>query len=216
MFINIGTDCNVKDKLIDNINGTNIFLFGHTTKQYKQRIDKLRRNFKFDKLDYNHLVNEALQAIRDNYDECLTKNGERVWKCATAEFELNCDKQLYTIEVSVLIKSTKVAWEPNTPQELVDDYREYVESGIIKLGDKVITIETMVLTIRSADVKERQNFSEFDIIRKIDVGLRKIKMTPQELKNTISTSIINSHSMTEHKAWQKIKMTFTKYGIRMK
>ena len=50
MFINIGTDCNVKDRLIDNINGTNIFLFGHTTKQYKQRIDKLRRNFKFDKL----------------------------------------------------------------------------------------------------------------------------------------------------------------------
>lgn len=216
MFINIGTDCNVKDRLIDNINGTNIFLFGHTTKQYKQRIDKLRRNFKFDKLDYNHLVNEALQAIRDNYDECLTKNGERVWKSAIGEFEVNCDKQRYKMEVSVLIKSTRVAWEPNTPHILAEDYREYVESGIIKLGDKVITIETMVLTIRSADVKERQNFTEFDIVRKINLGKTKIKMTPQEFRNTFDNSIICSYSMTESKAWQKIKITFAKYGIRMK
>ena len=125
MFINIGTDCNVKDRIIDNINGTNIVLFGHTSKQYKQRIDKLRRNFKIDKLDYNYLVNEALQAIRDNYNECLTKKGERVWKAAVGEFTVNCDKQLYKMEVSVLIKSAKVAWEKHYPQIPAEDYREY-------------------------------------------------------------------------------------------
>ena len=101
-------------------------------------------------------------------------------------------------------------------QNIEEDYREYVESGIIKLGDKVITIETMVLTIRSADVKERQNFTEFDIVRKINLGKTKIKMTPQEFRNTFDNSILCSHSMTESKAWQKIKMTFTKYGIKMK
>lgn len=214
MFINIGTDCNVKDRIIDNINGTNIVLFGHTSKQYKQRIDKLRRNFKIDKLDYDYLVNEALQAIRDNYDECLTKKGERVWKAAVGEFTINCDKQLYKIEVSVLIKSTKVAWEQHYPQVPVEDYREYYENGIIKLNDKVITLETMVLTIRSADVKERQNFTEFDIVRKINLGKLKIKMTPQEFRKTFDNATINSKSMCESKAWKKIHMTFKKYGIK--
>ena len=124
MFINIGTDCNVKDRIIDNINGTNIVLFGHTSKQYKQRIDKLRRNFKIDKLDYKYLVNEALQAIRENYDECLSKKGERVWKPAVGEFTVNCDKYLYKMEVSVLIKSTKVTWEKHFPQVPAEDYKE--------------------------------------------------------------------------------------------
>lgn len=214
MFINIGTDCNVKDRIIDNINGTNIVLFGHTSKQYKQRIDKLRRNFKIDKLDYNYLVNEALQAIRDNYDECLTKKGERVWKAAVGEFTVNCDKQLYKMEVSVLIKSTKVAWEQHHPQVLAEDYREYYENGIIKLNDKIITLETMVLTIRSANIKERQNFTEFDIVRKINLGKLKIKMTPQEFRKTFDDATINSRTMCERTAWEKIKATFKKYGIK--
>lgn len=214
MFINIGTDCNVKDRIIDNINGTNIVLFGHTSKQYKQRIDKLRRNFKIDKLDYNYLVNEALQAIRDNYDECLTKKGERVWKAAVGEFTVNCDKQLYKMEVSVLIKSTKVAWEKHYPQVPAEDYREYFEKGIIKLNDKVITIETIVLTIRSANIKERQNFTEFDVIRKINLGKLKIKMTPQEFRKSFDNAIINCKSMCERTAWEKIKSTFKKYGIK--
>lgn len=214
MFINIGTDCNVKDRIIDNINGTNIVLFGHTFKQYKQRIDKLRRNFKIDKLDYNYLVNEALQAIRDNYDECLTKKGERVWKVAVGEFTINCDKQLYKIEVSVLIKSTKVAWEKHYPQVPAEDYREYFENGIIKINDKVITLETMVLTIRSANIKERQNFTEFDVVRKINLGKLKIKMTPQEFRKTFDDATINIESMCERTAWEKIQMTFKKYGIK--
>lgn len=214
MFINIGTDCNVKDRIIDNINGTNIVLFGHTSKQYKQRIDKLRRNFKIDKLDYNYLVNEALQAIRDNYDECLTKKGERVWKAAVGEFTVNCDKQLYKMEVSVLIKSTKVAWEKHYPKEPAEDYKEYYENGIIKINDKVITLETMVLTIRSANIKERQNFTEFDIVRKINLGKLKIKMTPQEFRKTFDDATINSRTMCERTAWEKIKATFKKYGIK--
>lgn len=213
MFINIGTDCNVKDRIIDNINGTNIILFGHTIKQYKQRIDKLRRNFKIDKLDYKYLVNEALQAIRENYDDCLSKKGERVWKPAVGEFTVNCDKQLYKMEVSVLIKSTKVAWEKHYPQIPAEDYKEYFEKGIIKLDDKVITIETIVLTIRSANIKERQNFTEFDIVRKINLGKLKIKMTPQEFRKTFDDATINNKAMCERTAWKKIKATFKKYGI---
>ena len=47
MFINIGTDCNVKDKLIDNINEYNCACFRYNNKLYISLVEEVKTNNDF-------------------------------------------------------------------------------------------------------------------------------------------------------------------------
>ena len=161
MYLNLGTG---KNKIIRKINGTNILLYGHVGQRYFERLAALQKITKTNNLKYHKLVDRAVQAIEENYDKCITKDGKPVF-CIERDitYKVRCEGKIFDVEVAVLVKSTKVEWHNRIPKEVAKDYKEYVANGELKLGDVVIAIETLAVTIK----EEKEECINFTLMNKI-------------------------------------------------
>ena len=160
MYLNLGTG---KNKIIRKINGTNILLYGHVGQRYFERLAALQKITKTNNLKYHKLVDRAVQAIEENYDKCITKDGKPVRNKIDCKVKVRCEGKIFDVEVAVLVKSTKVEWHNRMPKEVVKDYKEYVANGELKLGDVVIAIETLAVTIK----EEKEECINFTLMNKI-------------------------------------------------
>lgn len=165
MYLNLGTG---KNKVIGKINGKNILLYGHVLDRYNERVRRLQKLTGINNLKYDAIIRKAVQAIEENYEACVTKDGKPVRNVIDCNVKVRCNNVVFDIEVAVLVKSTKVEWANWAPKEVAKDYVPYVENNEIKLGDIVIAIETIAATIK--EEKERSiNFSLMNKIEKIHV-----------------------------------------------
>lgn len=200
MFLNMGTDCDKRNEIVGQINGTNILVYGHVYERFCERIDKIGKYLNIKELNYNYMLKEAMKAIEDNYEECKTDSSIPVWKVLEGSFDIQCDRVTFTIEVSILIKSTIVEWKQGLYKRVADDYQQYVDDGIVKEGDIVIALETAVLTIKTNGQKQRLNFTEFDVVRKLKFKNKCIKIQPKEMTKIISKRMIYDETLCSKNA----------------
>ena len=190
MYLNLGTG---KNKIIDKINGTNILLYGHVGQRYFERLGALQKITKTNNLRYNKIIDKAVQAIKDNYDVCITKDGKPVRNTVDCKVKVRCEGKVFDVEVAVLIKSTKVEWHNRMPKEVAKDYKEYVNNGELNIGDVVIAIETIAVTIKE-EHEETINFTLMNKIDEIKVPRFITNVQRYEL-NLIVKNIINVPTM---------------------
>lgn len=165
MYLNLGTG---KNKIIDKVNGTNILLYGHVGQRYFERLGALQKITKTNNLKYNRIINKAVEAIKDNYDKCITKDGKPVRNTIDCKVKVKCEGVVFDVEVAVLIKSTVVEWNNRMPKQVAKDYKEYVDNNELKLGDKVIAIETLAVTVKE-EHEETINFTLMNKLGEINV-----------------------------------------------
>lgn len=166
MYLNMGTG---KNKMIDKINGVNILLYGHVGQRYFERLGLLQKAVNCHALRYNAIIKQAVNAIDKHFDVCLCKDdGRPVRNKINCSIKLKCEGKLFIADVAVLIKSTIVEWRNDMPKVIASDYQEYVDNGELKIGDKVIAIETIAVTVRGED-EEDINFSLMNKIDEIKV-----------------------------------------------
>ena len=190
MYLNLGTG---KNKIIRKINGTNILLYGHVGQRYFERLAALQRITKTNNLRYNKLIDRAVQAIEDNYDKCITKDGRPVRNTIDCKVKVRCEGVVFDVEVAVLIKSTKVEWHNKMPKQVAKDYKEYVANGELNIGDVVIAIETLAVTIKE-EHEETINFTLMNKLGEINVPKYVTNITRYEL-GLIVRNIINVPTM---------------------
>ena len=204
MYLNLGTG---KNKIIDKVNGTNILLYGHVGQRYFERLEALQRITETNNLKYNRIINKAVEAIKDNYDKCITKDGKPVRNTINCKIKVRCEDIVFDIEVAVLIKSTVVDWYNRMPKQVAKDYKEYVDNGELKLGDKVIAIETLAVTIKE-EHEETINFTLMNIIGEIKVPNFITNVTRYELfqivKNIINVPTMRTEAVYDFINKQKV------------
>lgn len=204
MYLNLGTG---KNKIIDKVNGTNILLYGHVGQRYFERLGALQRITKTNNLKYDRIINKAVEAIKDNYDKCITKDGKPVRNTIDCKVKVRCEGVVFDVEVAVLIKSTVVEWNNRMPKQVVKDYKEYVDNGELKLGDKVIAIETLAVTIKE-EHEETINFTLMNIIGEIKVPNFITNVTRYELfqivKNIINVPTMRTEAVYDFINKQKV------------
>ena len=204
MYLNLGTG---KNKIIDKVNGTNILLYGHVGQRYFERLEALQRITETNNLKYNRIINKAVEAIKDNYDKCITKDGKPVRNTINCKIKVRCEDIVFDIEVAVLIKSTVVDWHNRMPKQVAKDYKEYVDNGELKLGDKVIAIETLAVTIKE-EHEETINFTLMNIIGEIKVPNFITNVTRYELfqivKNIINVPTMRTEAVYDFINKQKV------------
>jgi hypothetical protein len=190
MYLNLGTG---KNKIIDKINGTNILLYGHVGQRYFERLAATQRLTKINNLRFDKIINRTVQAIKDNYETCITKDGAPVRNTITCNVKVKCDNTIFDVEVAVLVKSTKVEWNNRMPKKVAKDYVEYVNNGELNIGDKVIAIETIAVTIKE-EHEETINFTLMNIIGEIKVPQFITNVNQYELFQIVK-NIINVPTM---------------------
>lgn len=190
MYLNLGTG---KNKIIRKINGTNILLYGHVGQRYFERLGALQRITKTNNLKYHKIIDRAVQAIEDNYDKCITKDGRPVRNTIDCKVKVRCEGVVFDVEVAVLIKSTKVEWHNKMPKQVAKDYKEYVANGELNIGDVVIAIETLAVTIKE-EHEETINFTLMNKLGEINVPKYVTNITRYEL-GLIVRNIINVLTM---------------------
>ena len=190
MYLNLGTG---KNKIIRKINGTNILLYGHVGQRYFERLGALQRITKTNNLKYHKIIDRAVQAIEDNYDKCITKDGRPVRNTIDCKVKVRCEGVVFDVEVAVLIKSTKVEWHNKMPKQVAKDYEEYVANGELNIGDVVIAIETLAVTIKE-EHEETINFTLMNKLGEINVPKYVTNITRYEL-GLIVRNIINVLTM---------------------
>lgn len=190
MYLNLGTG---KNKIIDKVNGTNILLYGHVGKRYFDRLGALQKITNTNNIKYCAIINKAVKAIKDNYDECITKDGKPVRNTIDCKVKVRCEGRVFDIEVAVLIKSTVVEWHKRMPKKVAKDYKEYVENGEMKIGDVVIAIETISVTIKE-EREETINFTRMNKMGEINVPKHITNVTRHELEDIVK-NIINVPTM---------------------
>lgn len=190
MYLNLGTG---KNKIIRKINGTNILLYGHVGQRYFERLGALQRITKTNNLKYHKIIDRAVQAIEDNYDKCITKDGRPVRNTIDCKVKVRCEGVVFDVEVAVLIKSTKVEWHNKIPKQVAKDYEEYVDNGELNIGDVVIAIETLAVTIKE-EHEETINFTLMNKLGEINVPKYVTNITRYEL-GLIVRNIINVPTM---------------------
>ena len=204
MYLNLGTG---KNKIIDKVNGTNILLYGHVGQRYFERLEALQRITETNNLKYNRIINKAVEAIKDNYDKCITKDGKPVRNTIDCKVKVRCEGVVFDVEVAVLIKSTVVEWNNRMPKQVAKDYKEYVDNGELKLGDKVIAIETLAVTIKE-EHEETINFTLMNIIGEIKVPNFITNVTRYELfqivKNIINVPTMRTEAVYDFINKQKV------------
>lgn len=190
MYLNLGTG---KNKIIRKINGTNILLYGHVGQRYFERLGALQRITKTNNLKYHKIIDRAVQAIEDNYDKCITKDGRPVRNTIDCKVKVRCEGVVFDVEVAVLIKSTKVEWHNKMPKQVAKDYKEYVANGELNIGDVVIAIETLAVTIKE-EHEETINFTLMNKLGEINVPKYVTNIARYEL-GLIVRNIINVLTM---------------------
>lgn len=190
MYLNLGTG---KNKIIRKINGTNILLYGHVGQRYFERLGALQRITKTNNLKYHKIIDRAVQAIEDNYDKCITKDGRPVRNTIDCKVKVRCEGVVFDVEVAVLIKSTKVEWHNKMPKQVAKDYKEYVANGELNIGDVVIAIETLAVTIKE-EHEETINFTLMNKLGEINVPKYVTNIARYEL-GLIVRNIINVPTM---------------------
>ena len=190
MYLNLGTG---KNKIIRKINGTNILLYGHVGQRYFERLGALQRITKTNNLKYHKIIDRAVQAIEDNYDKCITKDGRPVRNTIDCKVKVRCEGVVFDVEVAVLIKSTKVEWHNKMPKQVAKDYKEYVANGELNIGDVVIAIETLAVTIKE-EHEETINFTLMNKLGEINVPKYITNVARHELEDIVK-NIINVPTM---------------------
>ena len=214
MYINYGTDCEILNRIIGQVNGTNILLYGHVYNQFRNRISKLQDIIKLKELNVDYLVEQAIKAIEENYDECITHDGIPVWKILHGTFYVCCDKNMFAVEIALLIKSRKVNWKPDLPKTVAEDYKEYIEKGIVAKGDVVIGMETFTVTIKSVDDNKRMNFTDFDVVRELKFDKMYTQIKPRDITNAFPKEIVKGKTTCSYKAKVMYDNICKKYKLK--
>jgi hypothetical protein len=161
MFINVNNS-NVRPKLLDQVNDTAIILYGHYGKRYDERVKRLQEVFDINNLRYRKVLLKTMDAIKDNYDKVITKDGNPVRTLVRDNVRVKVLSQIFDIEVNVLVKSTIVDWHDEYPLKVVEGYEDLLEKGIIKLGEPVICIETIISTVKCVDDDEEYGLIDME------------------------------------------------------
>lgn len=131
-------------------NNAHLMIFGHAHERYETRFVPLQNVIHEELLNEEVMLDKCLDLIqRKYYKKCVNPNGvDKVRNVIRDEVHLMCERYHFIVDISILVDGTEVAFWNRKPMIILDQYKELCNNRILKLGDKVIAIETVNTTIR--------------------------------------------------------------------
>lgn len=180
MFLNVNNS-NSKPKMMGQVNGTAILCLGHFGVRYDRRIKRMYNELNIKNLRYKKIILKTMDAIKDNYEDVITKNDEPVRTLVRDTVKIKCLHQDFIVEINVLVKSSIVDFSYKHPQVIIDGYEDLLENGYIKLYEPVICIETIIATIKTVNDDSRYGLEGMDNMKVIG----SLKLSPCVYKVSI-------------------------------
>lgn len=188
MFLNMpskNSKVNCKNRVLDEIGGNAIMLFGHTRKQFDERVGKLLKLTNVKGLKYQNIVNVAQEAIKRDHVKCLIRYSNEKRRDHNVKFELkvNTENGQFIVDTIMLVKSTFVEYHEDYAEVPAPEYMKYA-NGLLALGKKVIAMETCVARIRIPGEKDTSPIS--DLGPNIEtVNLGTVELANADFRNAV-------------------------------
>lgn len=163
MYLNVNNS-NGKPQVFGKVNGVSVICFSHVGHRYDQRIKRLQEVTDCNNLKYIKIRSNVVKAIEANFNKVVTKNGKVVRNVLKDTIRVKCKGQRFEIDIQLLVKSSLVTWSFEHPLEVVKGYEELLANGDLKVGKPVITIETIIASLKCADEVQTNNFKDADKI----------------------------------------------------
>ena len=174
--------------ILNPVNGTQVIVYGHNRDQYDDRLKNFQELAQIESLIYDNLVEEAYKLIQERYDEIIyrdgiDKDGRR--NVMIANIDIECNGFTFNFEVQFLIKSSIAEYDHLCLGVPLPELENLINSGALREGDKVITIDTIVGILKK-DANENRDFVQGAAVKKIkEIKLtedqKQYKFTPEEL-----------------------------------
>ena len=189
MFLNMpsrNSKNGCKNRVLGEVYGNAIMLFGHTRKQYDERLGQFVKLTGINELKYKNICYEAEEAIKRNFLKCLVRNDEeRRDHSVKMHVNVVTENGYFILDVIMLVKSTFVTYwyGKGYKNEPAPEYKKYAEKGgLLELGNKVISLETCVARVRLANEIDNSPISEIGPSI-LDMDLGTVEMTNEQFKH---------------------------------
>lgn len=183
MFLNYENCINDYKGLVEA--GKHLYVFGHAKEQYAKRFAVINELVNHKLLQYDNLEKECLKLIKDRPNRCTNPKGVRkVRNVIRDEVYLECAGKRLIVDIAILVAGTNVEFHSEYDRVVLDQYKDLYNKRILKLDDKVLAIETVNVTIRLNDNKEKNlNFGNHFTLCDLGMNLPKnkdVKITKKE------------------------------------
>ena len=207
LYLNMGSTAETPNKIIGNVNGLDVILFGHVEERHGQRLNVLNEAAYEEVLSFDKLKEICMDVFRNNFKE-LTRDLD-VPKAIRGDIKIKLKGIEAWAEIAIEVRATVVDWSLGITdengedvffsKEVAKDYVDYVKEGKLKIGDRVLTIETIALSVKGKNEKnEKVSFTRFDTIHELKFKQRFVNVTVPQFKEmfknwTVTREVYNKY-----------------------
>ena len=211
MFLNYSTG---RNQIVGKINNTMIMSYGHVTDRYQERLGRVYEITNEEMLKYDNLLKCAIEITKDNYSECINPTRRKVRHAIRDEIHFQCeDGKHFVIDISLLVTGTDISWHPDYPEVPNKQYKCLVDNNVLKIGDKILSFETLTTTIRTGGV-EAINFNEQPTIAEFNLPKTMYKATKQDIIYMTEHMLKDSQTKITKKALKLITQYRKEVSVR--
>lgn len=199
-------------------NGPHLFVYGHAKEQHAERFAAIQNIIDNDLLKWDNLKERCIELVEPRYNRCVNKEDavdkeerKAMRNIIRDEIYLECGDRIFIVDLGILVKGTDVVFG-EYPHKVLDQYKDLYNKGILKVGDKVIAIETINATIRLHDEKNL-NFGYHHTLCNLGMNLPKnkpIKVKKQDILDIVEYMLIDDAKFG-HIVTDKVKDIVAKY-----
>lgn len=200
------------------VNGPHLYVFGHAKEQHAERFAAIQNILNHKLLEWDNLKERCIELVKPRYNRCMNKVDAIVEEERYAmrniirdEVYLECGDRLFIVDLGILVKGTDVVFG-EYPHKVLDQYKDLYNKGILKVGDKVVAIETINATIRLAH-ERNLNFGYHHTLCNLGMNLPKnkpIKVRKEDILNITEFMLIDDETFG-HIVTDGVKDVVVKY-----
>jgi hypothetical protein len=199
--------------------GAHLFVYGHAKEQYNDRFAAVKNILKHDLLEWDNLRQRCLDLVVPRYNRCMNDRNavdkeerKRMRNIIRDEVYLQCGDKLFIVDLGILVKGTEVEFYDRYNKNVLPQYKDLYNNKVLKLGDKVIAIETINATIR-LEGEANLNFGYHHTLCNLGMNLPKnnpIKVKKQDILD-LTEFMLEDDEKFGHIVTDKVKDVVAKY-----
>ena len=207
LHLNMGSTTDIPNKIIGNVNGLNVVLFGHVETRHQERLTVLNKAGHEEVLSFDKLKDVCMDVFKSNFRTLIENIDEP--RAIRGNVKIKLKGIEAWAEIAIEVRATIVDWAMITQdengedvyfnKEVAPDYIDYVKEGKIKIGDRVLTIETIALSIKGKNEKnDKISFTKFRTIHELKFKQRFINVSVADFKEmfvnwTVTREVYNKY-----------------------
>lgn len=209
-------------------NGPHLFVYGHAKEQRDERFARTQDILNHKLLEWDALVQRCIELVIPRYKRCMNDRNavnveerKRMRNIIRDEVYLECGGKLFIVDLGILVKGTEVEFLDKYVKNVLPQYKNLYNKGILKLGDKVVAIETIMATIRLVN-QDNRNFGNHHTLCNLGLNLPKnkpIKVTKKELVNIAKPMLKAEEEVPEYKqgyiVTKEVRKIVEKYIVQL-